>query len=437
MATGREIMDVDGIVREAPEGLGENVEHCTADIRHNMIVVILLDSIFAMGFADLNIALQPLLVYLNASNATIGLATGATSAGLLGLFLSPWISRRFRVKKWYMFVTHLPYLGALGMIGLVIVLSRRFGIADPLLLKLVFCLIMAHWFFAGFVALPHQEYVAACIPMSHRGRYNGLSSAAGAVLGIVSSVIGGWILLRVSKPMAFGYLFLMTWAISQSGYIAALFAREKPTPVEKSPKPWSKDMIKCIWDDKGFFRLLLLGSCFGILVLSATAFVPVYGYRELHMIPATAAVIQLITMIIRIGLSALIGVFVDKISPKRVYPYMMLVVAASLIPVILIRSPYAVYTSIAINTVFSIGFGAASMALLYGLPSPEKRSSYFTVSLIISYLVGTCGPVVTGLVLDVVSYRVLFGVVAVIAVGFYPFAKFMLAPLSDHSKDYF
>lgn len=99
-------------------------------------------------------------------------------------------------------------------------------------------------FSVGFVTLPHQEYVAACVPMKYRGRLAGYGWSIGSGLAIISNTLAGWILLRLAKPEAYGYLYVMTWLFCQMGFVLALFGKERPTPVEKSPKPWSKAMIK-------------------------------------------------------------------------------------------------------------------------------------------------------------------------------------------------
>lgn len=206
-----------------------------ADIKHNMKFCIMLDVIWATGWADFQMALVPLLIYLNASNTMIGMISGAAFAAVIGIIISPWITRRFRIKKWYMTALNIPYLLPIGSIGIVLVLSRQIDVTQEWLLSFIIIATLAHKFVAGFVALPHQEYVAACIPATHRGRYSGLSGSFGSIFAIGSSALGGLILATYAKPMSFGYLFLMTWIICQTGYIVALFAREKPTPVEKSP----------------------------------------------------------------------------------------------------------------------------------------------------------------------------------------------------------
>ncbi len=147
----------------------------TADVTHNVKVLVFLDAIFFMGGYDLAVVVGPLYVWLGMSNTLIGVITGATVFGLLGVLVSPWISRHFPVKKIYMLAANVPYLLPWLISGLVLIFADRLGLGRGQLTYVICGLAIATAFFGGFVTLPHQEYVAACIPMSHRGRYTGYS----------------------------------------------------------------------------------------------------------------------------------------------------------------------------------------------------------------------------------------------------------------------
>lgn len=437
---------VDGAAVECPvdsldvsgDPQGESVseqEIPRRDIRRNMVCVIMLDTIWYTGAADLTIALMPLLVFLKASNTMIGAIGSFSAFSLFGMLVTPWITRRFVFKKWYLIGTNIPYVAPIGMIGLAIVFSQRLGATSEWLVMFITAMMLLFYFFGGFVALPHQEYVAACIPMSHRGRYNGFSYSAGAITGMGSSLLGGWILLQYAKPMAFGYLFLLTWFFFQSGYIAAAFARERPTPVEKSPKPWSKAMLKSVVADTRFFRFMILYvviAFFGPVM----SFVTVYGYRELLMIPATAAVIQVITQAIRIPISPLAGIIVDKVGPKRLLGYWPLATVLWVLPAILIHNPWGVYITVAVNTVAVSLMGGVVTVLTYGLPKPEHRAGHFTTQLLISSVVGGVGSIAIGWIFDQIPYRTGFMGFAIIALCIYPLIRWVCSSLSDDIKAY-
>ncbi|MCL4552808.1 MAG: MFS transporter [Candidatus Marsarchaeota archaeon] len=407
-----------------------------ADIKHNVKVNILLDSIFITGAADLALAAGPLYVFLKASDTLIGLMGSLTIMSLIGSFLSPFITRRFVYKKWYLFVSHVPYIGAWGMIGIALVLSKQLGLSNSWLLSFVFIMNAANMFFAGFVTLPHSEYIAACIPMKYRARYTGYSTSIGSIGSIVSSAVAGLILLHFAKPTAFGYLYMFTWIVCTGGYAVALLGRERPTPVEKSPLPWSKNMLKAFWDDKKYVRLLVFNALFFTLIMPVFTFVPIYGYRRLHMIPATAATIAIVQMVVRIAIGPPIGHYTDKIGPKRVLPYWMFVAVLALVAPLLLRNSYGVYLSSALIATCFSGVFASFLALQSGLPSPENRAGHFTIAIFLRNAGDAVGMVLAGALCDLLGYTTVFGVSAIVALALFFVARRLLSTLSGDYRDY-
>ncbi|MHB9035720.1 MAG: MFS transporter [Armatimonadota bacterium] len=407
-----------------------------ADVKHNVKVNVLLDAIFCVGAADFEVAVGPLYVYLNASNALIGLLQSMGMMALIGVFLSPYISRRCPYKKWYLFISHLPYIGALGVLGLGIVLSHKMGLSNPQLLMFVFCVVASHYFFSGFVTLPHQEFLSACIPMRYRGRYSGYSVSLGAVGGIASSSVGWYVLKNVDKPMSFGFLFLMTWFFAQGAYFLALLAREPRTPVENSPIPWSRKMFKAVWHDKPFMKVLILNLVFYAVLFPAFAFVPIYGYKVLHMAARTSALILIIQQVVRAVLSAPMGEITDRLSPKRVLPLYFAGTALAFVPVFLIPNAYGIYIGSAIATLCVTGAYAAFTPLVFGTPLPENRSGHFSVQIILRNLIGGSGPVAFGFLCDKFSFKPIFGAWVVISLVLGLLAWAMLKSMSTKAEDY-
>jgi hypothetical protein len=62
-------------------------------IKRNMLSLVLLETTFWTGSADINLALQPLLVYMGASNTMIGAVNGAVWIGLIGVLNAASITR--------------------------------------------------------------------------------------------------------------------------------------------------------------------------------------------------------------------------------------------------------------------------------------------------------------------------------------------------------
>ncbi|MHB9071278.1 MAG: MFS transporter [Sedimentisphaerales bacterium] len=402
-----------------------------------MKVIIALDAIFTTGAADLVLASTPLWVFLGASSTQIGFINSLTIMSLVGLFLSPFISVRFKYKKWYLFLAHLPYIGTWGVMGLVLLLSRKLGLSDTWLLSFLTTMMGANAFFGGFVSLPHQEYTAACIPMSHRGRFAAYSQGFGSISAIASTAAGYWILAVVVKPFAWGFLYLMAWFLCQGGYVMAIFGRERPTPIEKAPRPWSREMFRAFWQDKPFVRIVIVNSAFQILLWPAVnIFIGNYGYKELGMAPKLAAVLMMITNIARIAFAGPIGHLTDKLHPKRILPYWPLVLFLAMLPVLIMRNALGVYISTAIGAVFMIGQYSAFLALIYGLPKPENRAGHYTIGMIQGGICQSIGPLIVGMLCDVLSFRVTFILIACASLALFPITKRLLSDISEDSRDY-
>lgn len=406
------------------------------DIRHNMKCCVMLDTIFAFGWTEIMVAMIPLLTFLNATNTQIGLILGATIATIPGLILSPWITRWFRVKKWYLFGTNIPYFLPIGLCGIGVLMYENAGIESALMVQYILVLMLISQFFGGFVGLPHQEYVAACIPMSWRGRFSGFSMSIGGIVAIGSSALGAWILSTFPKPMSFGYLLLIGWFVCQTGYTVCLFARERPTETEKSPPPWGKQMFLALWSDKPFLRVMLISFLFYGIIFQIGTFVTVYGFKVLGMPAAAAAFLAMTANASRMGLLWLIGILVDKHTPKRVLPYFFLITALALVPVILFDASWTVYFFAFFSTLAISGAQSALNPIIYGIPSPENRPGHYTSSNLVTNVAYFIGPVILGMLSDATTFKTVFIGLAIFALLLCPLAKRMLAALSADVKDY-
>ncbi len=405
-------------------------------IRRNMAACIMLDSIFSFGWTEVMMAMIPLLAFLNATNTQIGLITGATFAAIPGILLSPWVTRHFRIKKWYLFGTNVPYLLPVGLCGLGVLMSQGSGFEDSFLVNFILVMMLISQFFGGFVELPHQEYIAACVPMSHRGRLTGFSNSAAGLVSIGSSLIGAWILTTFEKPMSFGILLVFAWAVCQTGYVSCLFAREQPTPVELSPPPWSKRMIFALLDDKSYLRALLVTFLFYGVLMQVGTFVSVYGFRVLGMPAEAAAYLAITANIARIGFVWLIGILVDRNTPRRALPYFFILSSVALLPVICYKDPVSVYLFAFIGTLATAGAISALNPIMFGIPKPENRAGHFTAKNIAVNLAFAIGPISLGLLCDAASYQPVFIGIAIFSFALFPFSKWILSTLSDSPKSY-
>lgn len=407
------------------------------DIRRNMMSLVLLETTFWTGSADINLALQPLLVFLGASNTMIGYVNGAVFMGLIGVVLSPWITRRFPFKKWYLFGGNVPYLTAIAAMGVLAILNQSLGMNKTTLLYWVFGLYLTHWFFGGFVTLPCTEYIAACIPMSHRGRLTGYAYSAAGGTAIGAAFLGKHILKVVPKPASFGYVLLLGWVICQLGYACMLFAKETKTPVEKSPPPYSRAMFTALLKDKAYVSLLVLYFLYTTCFYTTTFnFVNIYGFKELRMPLWTSATMIIIANVSKFLTSWRLGLLIDRLSPKRTLPYIFFIAAASWLAPILVPTHWGVYAGIALGTICVTGLISAQTALICGLPSPEHRAGHFTIQIILMYAALTIGPIGIGTLCDLLPFKAVFAIMTAASLVFFPISRIMLRGMPDDIKNY-
>jgi MFS family permease len=407
-----------------------------ADVRHNVKVNVLLDAIYTLGATDFALVAGPLYVYLKASNTVIGMINALAILALFGVVLSPYISTRFAYKKKYLFVVHLPYIGAYGLIGLGVIFSQNLGWSNAQLLNFVFAMMALNLLASGFVTLPHQEFLASCIPMRYRGRYTGFSMGLGSAGSIISSTVGGFLLYYLTKPAAFGWLYIMMWVFCQAGYVMCLFARERRTPVENAPTPWTKRMFQALWADKAFLRVVMLNFLFFTLINPAFTFIPIYGYRDLNMIPATAATILIVQQIVRALLASHVGILTDKFSPKRVFPFCLVAAALAFVPLLVVKNAYGVYISSGLSALCLVGAMASFNALIFGVPAPENRSGHFTIQILFRNLSEFAGMLAMGVLCDRLGYLPVFALWIPLSLAFGLMAWKLLAPLSAKANDY-
>lgn len=401
------------------------------DIRHNMRCCIALDAVWTTGWQDFQVALGPLLVYLGASNTEIGSVLGLTVLTLFGYFLSPWISRRFVLKKRYFLVVNVPYILPLGLIGLILLVAPRFAWSKHSLLLFVVGMVMTHKVFEGFVGLPAQEYIAACIPMTHRGRYSGLSNSIGSLISIGSTLIGGLILKQLAPPGSFGWLMVLTWVICQGCFVFAALAREKPHRLENAPAPWSRAMLEAAWNDKVWLRLLLASSLFTALFGFATTYVPYYAWKTLQMPRESSAWFQITGLVMRTISFGFGGYLVDRLGAKRVLMVTPLATLLALVPPLLLRNEVSIYLSTGIGALTSGVTAIAATVAMFSLPKAENRAGHYTLQLMIQNVANGVGPLLAGVLCDRFDYLPTFALAAFGSLLFIPVYGWAVRPMQE------
>lgn len=189
------------------------------------------DVIFFMGAISLLSAttILPLFISkLTTSTIPLALVAMLSQGGhfLPQLFTANVIERLDRKKP---IVVNLGFLTE-RLPAILFVLAPLAAYQSPSLALLLFLLLYA-WFNlgGGVVATAWQELIARCFPVTRRGRFFGVNSFIGTLLGIGAASIAGRLLETVAFPLNFAYIF---GAAGISIMISWIFLAQTREPVE-------------------------------------------------------------------------------------------------------------------------------------------------------------------------------------------------------------
>lgn len=404
------------------------------DVRRNFACLVWTGSVFAMGWAEVMVVLQPLLVHYGATNAQIGIVQGVLIATLPGMFLSPWITRRFRQKKIYLYAADSLYLLPFGIVGAAV--WAGVSTSGAVMIAFIIWMMGAGQIAAGFGGLPNQEFFAACIPMRLRGRLAGLTSGVGGLLGIAGAGFAAWVLVALPKPQGFGALLVLAWLMCQVANSAILFAKEPPTPVEKSPVPWGKAMWTAFFRDSKFLRLTLVICLISPLVGQLAIFATVFAFRELKFESQMAAYLGMSTSIARLALSPAAGWLTDRWGARNSLLFWPALASATFFPLAIFPGVVTVFAATALAAVAWSGFSGAMNALTCGIPRPENRAGHFTLLGFCMIAANSAGPVLVGGMFDLVPYRPGFAILGGVALAASAAGFLLLRDISSRAEDF-
>jgi len=400
----------------------------------NFACLVWVGSVFAMGWAEVVAVLQPLLVHYGASNMQIGLVQGVLIATLPGMFLSPWITRRFRHKKIYLYVADTLYLLPVGIVGAAV--WSGVSTDGAAMVAFIVAMMCAGQVAAGFGGLPNQEFFAACIPMRLRGRLAGVSAGIGGLLGMAGAGIAAWVLGVLPAPQGFGALLVLAWVLCQIADTAILFAKEPATPVEQSPAPWGKAMWLAFFRDSKFLRLALVVCLLSPLLGQLAVFASVFAFRELSFAPQMAAWMAMCTAVCRVALSPAAGWITDRWGARNALLLWPALSAAGFFPLAAVPGTATVLGATALAAVAWSGFSGAMNALTCGIPKPENRAGHFTLLGFCMVATNSAAPVAAGWMFDRLPYRAGFVVLGLAALGAAALGAWLLRDLSSRASDY-
>jgi len=372
---------------------------------------------FGISFVSVNAILPVYASRLTDSPLVIGLIPAMLDAGwfLPQLFMAPYVERLRRkmpVVGWLALLERIPFLGlalaALWLPGL----PHRTAV-------LVFLAVMAWRSLAsGLVAMPWQELIATVIPVSHRGRFFGISNLVGQLLGVFGAALAALILARLPYPRNFALCFFIGFLGIALSYVFLMLTIEPASiPVEHPPHNTHDYLqhLAAILRTNANFRMFILSRGLWYLGNMASGFIAVYTVQRFALPDSQAGVFTAILLgsgVIGYGVWGSAG---DRMGHKRVLELSGTLWVAALIVALLGPSLLFLYAVFALMGFGSAGglIGDLNIAMEFG---PEvERPTYIGLARTVPGPVLFMAPLAAGMILEVADYPTMFGVSLVFA----------------------
>ena len=161
-----------------------------SDVTINMTIILAMNIVMALVVAAVfNNILNPILTSLNATNRMIGFVDGASWAAVPGCVIAPYLSRLFRIKKWYLFWTELASFLPPIILGFGIAFPSVFHISTHGLILFAAIAWILNNFTTGLFQTPTNELWIGTVPGYLMGRLNGYINGASQALNIVAPLL--------------------------------------------------------------------------------------------------------------------------------------------------------------------------------------------------------------------------------------------------------
>lgn len=290
--------------------------------RWNFLVMGLDLSLFmlALSFASAYGVLPLFVHHLTPSNVALGAVPAVRAIGTLlpPIFVAGLIERMRRRKPFVLGCTvfeRLPYL-VLAVATPYLAMTHQ-----TLLLWLFFAMIGIGTLAGGIASPAWLDLIARVLPGDWRGRFFGLSSALGTLLGLAGGAAAAELLHRFSWPTGFALCFGCAFGCLIVSFVSLALTRERvpdagaaETPRHSAPWRRYADVLR---HDRNFDAYMIAN---GLVTLAGmgTAFYTVDAQRSLHLSDAAAGLYAIVLLAASTVGNVLWGHLGDHAGHKRV-----------------------------------------------------------------------------------------------------------------------
>ncbi len=394
--------------------------------RWNFMVMGLDLTLFVLGINFASVyGILPLFVHhLSASNLALGAIPALRAANLLPpLFVANFTERLSRKKPFvigWTVVERLPYL-ALAVATPLLATTR-----PTALLWLLFAMIALSTLAGGVATPAWLDLIARMFPANWRGRFFGLSSALGGLLGVAGSAGAASLLEHFGWSTGAALCFACTFACLAISFVFISLGREPPpaspsgtAPVRAGGRASWHHHSALVRADRNLRRYLLtiaLVTCAG----AAAAFYVVDAKRALGLTDAAASLFAVLLLIASTAGSVLWGYIGDHQGHKRV------VVAgaactggAALIALLARQSWSGVFGYGLVFVLVGLGSSAlqlASLTFIVDFAPPEQRPTFIGLAMLTQAPFAFGAPVLAAVIANRWGYGTVFTSTALLGI---------------------
>ncbi len=366
-----------------------------------------------MNISSVYVVLPLFVHHLSSSNVAAALVTGVRALGIWGtqLLLAGYVEGLRRTKPILLIVTtleRLPYL-ILPIAALLLAGSHPF-----VLLVLFFLLILIQTLGSGLSMTPWLDLVARAIPDNWRGRFFGLSTGLGGLLGLGGAALATFILSSpdIGYPANFALCFLLTFSMMVISFIWLSLTREPRRiphpPAEKAarraagetgPRGW----LRIVQRDIGFRRLLIANAIAGAAAL-ATGLFAISAKNEAHLTDAQVSIQNTVLVASSTASYFILGVIGDRYGHRLVLEIGALAGALAGLLALLAHGPL-LYAGVFFLTGISLSATLlASFSFVIEFGPAEARPTYIALASLCYAPFTTFAPILGGWLADRLGY---------------------------------
>ncbi len=389
----------------------------------------LLDTTFWYFGASFTAAYTIMPVFLSTltdSLILIGLIPALEAIGwfLPQLFLAKYLEG---INQRLPFVRRLGIFERLPFLLLAIGAFLIPGLDQKVALILILIIYTIKVFSSGLVALPWQELMATVIPVSHRGRYWGISIIVGKLIGLVGAFITGLILARIAYPNNYAIMFLMGFiAVS----ISFLFLSLNVEPVierqssQVDPGIWSR-IKKTLGKDKNF-GVYLINRGFTFMSSMGMVFITVYGIQKFNLPISQSATFTAVMLISEIFGSGIWGNLGDKDGYKRVIEICNFFSIVGLFSLLFVNTLWGLFIVFGILSFAHSGEYLSDQNFAMEFGSEKDRPTYIGMSKTLTGPFFLVAAIVGGSIIQLWGYKSMFLVALIVSMISFIIIKFFV-----------